>query len=373
MIALRILAAFSACFALSSAITHDKVALRAVSLKSGASYGNPKCPCVGFDNVEGTTVVSLDKTTTHPYPADLGARCEAWDNNRHPTSCKDSSQDPGLDKGWCADAWCYVDPCNCDIPVEPKTSAYLPDATYQSKPVYYSYATCGAKDQWTEKHHTEACVNQKSAADCMSLPKCAWNGNRCAGKEIMGQCSKKMHGFTWGMASCRCVGIDGQPGTLDMDVDGKGTMVAYPADTGATCKAWDQNQAPDCKKKDAPKWCFQKWCYVDPCSCGMKTPPKTSAYLPGAKFQGKSVYYSYETCGGVDHYTEDFHKKACVNQKSKDSCVALKSCGWTGTECLGKEVAEECGAPEEPAKPKKSGAWAPVPLVAAAMLTALQA
>jgi len=350
---------------------HNTLALRAVSLSrqssvSGAHYGSKKCPCVGFDNVDGKTTVTIDKDTSADYPADLGARCEAWDNKRHPHSCTAEDQDPGKGKGWCAQQWCYVDPCNCDIPVLPKTSAYLPDSTYQGKPVYYSYATCGGEDLWTKDNHKKACVNQNTQKACDGLDKCAWDGAKCGGSEVMGQCAKKLHGFTWGMGSCRCVGIDNQPGSLDVDI-GDGKMIAYPADVGATCQAWDLKRHPDCKKAegDKPKWCYDQWCYVDPCSCGHPTPPKTSAYLPDSTFQGKPVYYSYATCGSTDQWTSEHHDKACVNQESEKTCTKAKKCAWTGKECLGKELVDLCHD-----KPTKGGSWSPTPFVTLPLLLA---
>jgi hypothetical protein len=90
--------------------------------------------------LEGNTLASIgDKEL--PYPADLGAHCEAWDLAYHP-EC------PG--ETWCSKKWCYVDPCNCDgIPALPKPSTYIPGGLFQGRPVHFSYATCGAKDSYT--------------------------------------------------------------------------------------------------------------------------------------------------------------------------------------------------------------------------------
>lgn len=72
-------------------------------------------------------------------------------------------------------------------------------------------------------------------------------------------------------------------------------------------------------------------------------------YLPEATFTGKSLYYSYETCGSEDHFTKEWNTEACVNQKSKDDCLELKvrgggrKCGWTCVVprlCLGVRVGE---------------------------------
>lgn len=171
------------------------------SLSDEKSFGDPKCPCIGFDNIDGETLVAFGNSTTGngtlvEYPADLGARCEAWDDDRHP-DCKEGGW-PGEGSGFCAQRWCYVDSCNCDLPVPAKVSTYVPDASYRGKPVFFSYATCGGKDLWTEE-----------------VP------------EV-------------GMPGCRCIGFDNIPGTIDIKLqgrDGSISVASYPAEIGGTCKA----------------------------------------------------------------------------------------------------------------------------------------
>eukprot|EP00746_Dinoflagellata_sp_MGD_P165381 gnl/MRDRNA2_/MRDRNA2_94606_c0_seq1.p1 gnl/MRDRNA2_/MRDRNA2_94606_c0~~gnl/MRDRNA2_/MRDRNA2_94606_c0_seq1.p1 ORF type:complete len:1140 (+),score=216.23 gnl/MRDRNA2_/MRDRNA2_94606_c0_seq1:110-3529(+) len=344
------------------------VALHSDKEPSNADYGDPACSCVGIDNVEGKRMVRLDERTTAAYPVDLGASCQAWDDGRSLLGCM-SGQDPGKGKGWCAQKWCYVDPCKCDISTLPKTSLYLPGATYQGKPIYYSYATCGAKDMFTV-NRKEACVNQMTEAACDAFPKCGWHEGRCMGKELIGTCQKKLHGFTWGRSNCRCIGVANLLGDLVVNVGGKTKgkfpteVTKYPADLGATCQAWDNGRHPDCKNKVKtlrPDWCEKTWCYVDPCSCDASIPPKTSKYLPDASFQGKPIYYSYHTCGSEDSWTAKHHKNACVNQKSEEDCAKHSKCAWTSKNtCVGKEIAGMCPgmAVEKEKKKVKSSAYA---------------
>jgi hypothetical protein len=377
------------------------------------SWGDAKCPCVGFANVEGKRMVRLDENTTTAYPADFGSSCHAWDDGRNFLGCMEG-QSPGQGKGWCAQKWCYVDPCQCDIATLPKTSPYLPGSTFQDRPIYYSYATCGGTDTYTATRK-EACVNLESEEDCIDLKteagltKCAWHEGKCMGKELVGVCEKKLDDVKYGTGKCRCVGIDSLLGNvvvntgdwkagsfLDygpggdqspssssfMDHGPGGHFAAaaksfpnkvtrYPADTGATCQAWDNGRHPDCDSKNVterPEWCEQKWCYVDPCSCDIDISPKRSFYIPGALFQGIPIYYSYSTCGSVDTWTAKHHKTACVNQNSKEDCGKLDKCSWTGTKCLGKELMGHCPAIGEREKakpvdvkhekPKKSSAYA---------------
>jgi len=60
--------------------------------------------------------------------------------------------DPDTLSGWCADKWCWVDPANCDL-------AYTPSAYYPNDAVSYSYAACGAANQYvnTEGLDCETC------------------------------------------------------------------------------------------------------------------------------------------------------------------------------------------------------------------------
>jgi len=295
----------------------------AALFRSVAHFGDTRCPCIGFDNIDGETIVTHDDGVQSTYPADLGARCEAWDDGRHP-SCKEGKE-PGLGNGWCAQSWCYVDACNCDLPVLPMLSEYVPDARYRGRPVFYSYATCGGKNLWADE-----------------IPQV-------------------------GTAGCRCIGFDNIPGTTDITlmIDGESQTVSYPAEIGGTCKAWDEGVHPECRKgKDSPKWCSKRWCYVDPCSCNLDQPPKVTLYLPEATFTGKSLYYSYATCGDEDFFTKKYNLEACVNQDNEEDCLKLKvreggnKCAWTGAKCLGWEIVEHplCKKVVQTAQPEKSSA-----------------
>jgi len=324
-------------------------------------YGDTLCPCIGFDRIDGETVVIFAEEENASaagwlppvgmapspspafapsppetgmqvsYPADLGAHCEPWDKSRHP-KCKGERSDPD----WCGQPWCYVDPCRCKIPILPKESEYVPDARYRGGPIFYSYATCGGKNTFSGVV-TEA-----------------------------------------GNPECRCIGLDNVPGSTNVKIDGR--KVAYPGDLGSTCDNWDRNTHPLCKGSDAPKWCFQRWCYVDPCSCNIDELPKVTMYLPKASFQAKSLYYSYETCGSKDFFTKEHNKGACTNQESKESCLDLKlasgsnKCAWTGKVCLGWEIVEHplckhmASRFESMAVPVRPAAWI---ALAAALLAAV--
>merc|ERR1719163_888114 len=57
---------------------------------------------------------------------------------------------------WCADPWCYIDPCACDLS-DPTNSDYFPAE------LHYSYATCEAANRYTE---TESATNTVGNAKC---------------------------------------------------------------------------------------------------------------------------------------------------------------------------------------------------------------
>lgn len=237
-----------------------------------ATHGNRECPCIGFDDIEGDTVVNVTHagaSTQVSYPADLGGTCDKWEANSHPT-CKGESP-----AAWCKSSWCYVDPRECSLPILPKKSDYQPTATYQAMPLYYSYSTCGSKDTWST-----------DAPDV-------------------------------GMQGCRCIGIDGMPGSVPVMIDG--TDVDYPAEMGGQCKAWDEVNHPKCKGNDKADWCMKKWCYVDPCSCHAAAPPKTATFFADATFQGRKVFWSYATCGETDTYSTKEHQTES-KAKVKELC-----------------------------------------------------
>eukprot|EP00438_Fugacium_kawagutii_P012331 Skav221962 [mRNA] locus=scaffold195:725636:734899:- [translate_table: standard] len=144
-------------------------------------WGSEKCRCIGYDGVPGSSNVTIAGEQV-PYPADAGASCNAWDAKNHPDCQGDKPA------AWCKKAWCYVDPCECQLEVPPKTSSYLPEGRGNGKPMYFSYAACGAEDEYT-KGNAEACVNQKVESNCTKLVTCAWTGQQCLGKELVQVCS----------------------------------------------------------------------------------------------------------------------------------------------------------------------------------------
>lgn len=327
-------------------------------------YGKNECRCVGMDNLKGYFATQV-KFTHVQYPAEMGASCEAWEQGTHP-ECKGS-----VPPQWCTQKWCYVDPCSCNLDVLPKMTEA--GTEYQGKPAYYSYDTCGSADLWSQGSEG-ACVNQKSEASCAKLPKCAWDGKQCGGKEIVEKCkeTEKKADPAYGDEDCRCIGLGGRDiGKAFMHINDK-DLVSYPPNVGSTCQAWESDTHPDCKKDgDKPSWCSSKWCFVDPCKCKIKVSPKvvmpSNQYM---RFQGKTAYWSYATCGSEDTWTSGNKGITyCVSQKSESECSKVDKCAWNGKECLGKALVDICAKQESTGvlgveDPLQSGAHSSMPLTA---------
>lgn len=264
-------------------------------------FGKEECPCIGIDGMQGEKKVEGVGT----YPADLGAHCNDWDNVEG--------------KGeWRKEKWCYVDPCNCKLPVPPKQQTYMPDARFLNKNIYYSYNTCGAEDLWTKEHNPEACPLKTDKDACAAAKKedgkkkCAWNDDddACVGIELAGECTKDVPEEKYGKKSCRCAGIEHQKGEVKFDIDGKkgkkGKKVGYPLDIGSTCEAWDSESSnPACQGDEPADWCKKKFCYVNPCECDLDVGPFKATYGDGKwTLDGRPTYYSYVTCGETNTFAD---------------------------------------------------------------------
>merc|ERR1740121_878703 len=87
----------------------------------GLRNGHVDCPCIGIENITGHLKVELGGSIVH-YPAEAGSYCSDWDNGNHQDLCLEG-QTPGLDNGFCAQKWCWVDACNYKgIDTPPKVS-----------------------------------------------------------------------------------------------------------------------------------------------------------------------------------------------------------------------------------------------------------
>jgi len=261
-----------------------------ISTWDSAKLGNEDCKCIGV-MLNGSVPVPVGNDTVM-YPAEIGSRCAAWEQDRYP-GCVGVDDPPD----WCTQKWCYVDPCKCKLPVPPKQSTV--NYKFQNKTLYWSYATCGSIDAFSEGLEN-ACVNQLDEGSCTDLEDCAWDGKQCLGKDLVTDCNNPiMSEEKYGKSTCRCIGIAEREGYVNFTYATVG-VVKYPGSVGGECQPWEiLSEYPDCQNDVAPEWCEAKWCFVDPCSCtGLDNAPKLGTR--GAIFQGKPVWWSYGTCGGVD-------------------------------------------------------------------------
>jgi hypothetical protein len=284
-------------------------------------YGAESCPCIGIDDVDGKTEVNFEGKH-YNYPADVGGRCRPWEQDMV-DECGDD-----YPPAYCEQAWCYVDPCNCNIPTHPpNASLYVPEATYQGKPLYYSYATCRSEDDWSEKHKA---------------------GHEEKVQSIEEVCKKPHDEKKYGKEECKCIGIDNLDGTTLIRPGPGEPLKEFPADVGARCYNWDERYHPDCKGASPPEWCLMKWCFVDPCTCGLKTPPKETHYLDEGMYSGRPLYYSHSTCGNEATTDNPQGDHVCVQYKDKKSCESEEHEEWCEWEeqrqvCLGEELFALCG------------------------------
>ena len=148
------------------------------------AHADADCPCISGSNIDSSGEAGYPKYKKVDYPADVGTSCEEWDSKADP-SCA------GKTDGWCVDAWCYVDPCTCQGTA--KKSSYFPGLKTKEggKPVYYSYATCGAEDKFTcnnDDPTKRACPCNADESACGGGTNCAWKDGKCIGAELAGTC-----------------------------------------------------------------------------------------------------------------------------------------------------------------------------------------
>jgi hypothetical protein len=191
-------------------------------------------------------------------------------------------------------------------------------------PAYWSYATCGSVDTWSEKMNAKSCAAQTTSAACSAVTDCVWNGEVCRGKEAGQACAKieAQDPAVYGQEDCRCIGIDGRhPGKAFLYINDH-EYTRYDVNVGSTCGAWEMESHPECQGAEKPDWCSMKWCFVDPCKCKVKSQAMLGPNQ-NMKFQGKVAHWSSETCG---HKTHD-HQKGTLGTEMQAICDKQEKTG----------------------------------------------
>jgi hypothetical protein len=127
--------------------------------------GSPACPCIDPwpSPSAGGTCRSLRINREHDFgvtnfsevcvPMNYGARvCTAWDNASWNSACLGSDgsvRDSGAPE-WCTAAWCYVDPDDCERPMDP---ADIAGSDGSGLRLHYSYETCGNLNTYSDERH----------------------------------------------------------------------------------------------------------------------------------------------------------------------------------------------------------------------------
>jgi hypothetical protein len=145
-----------------------------------------KCKCIGSKGKGYPLLGAITKQEVYAYPKNaVGSECKAWDLGVYPGKCtREKENEP-----FCAEKWCYVDPCTCEAESFP--SSYFPDTR-----LHYSYEACGGTDSFTQFYHGPAfgpaCGSPKNQnkSSCELLLKCRWFRNKCI-SEVMSRCAAK--------------------------------------------------------------------------------------------------------------------------------------------------------------------------------------
>jgi hypothetical protein len=148
------------------------------------------CPCVDTSNI----------FVGYVRPKGFASTCAAWDKGSKywPDCLTDDPPD------WCDDAYCYVDPANCDVATYPSTLGLIEEAGLR-----WSYKACNAD----------------------------FSGNSWVGY-------------------CPCVGTTGAF---------NGTYRS--PNWGSTCSVWNKHDEYWGCQSNPQDWCRHPWCYVDPNHC----------------------------------------------------------------------------------------------------------
>jgi hypothetical protein len=82
---------------------------------------------------------------------------------------------------------------------------------------------------------------------------------------------------------------------------------------------------------------------VDPCKCNLAKPPSAvmtaNAY---ERYQGKTAFFSYETCGSTDLWTDTLKTEYCHTYTTEATCEKLDKCMWTGGKCTPTAIGKIC-------------------------------
>jgi len=244
------------------------------------------------------------------YPANYGVGCGIHPEPGY-SACADENGilKPRAEQAdWCNKPWAYVNPCDCTISDMARSNTFYPML------IFYSYAACGASDEFTTvQQKTEDIADARCPSPAPPSAPIQSPANWPRSKPVDQKCQCVKTGMP--LVDCsskkfaqggKCVNTTKFPGP-------------YPANYGESCGVHLDPLAADCFDLSnglpwaAPcaggltsgcrkAWCDQPWCYVDPCTCD---DPSIQDITHSNYFEkaGANLYYSYSNCKGQDSYT----------------------------------------------------------------------
>ena len=119
----------------------------------------------------------------------------------------------------------------------------------------------------------------------------------------------------------RCIAYSPGSGVLSSPPSSGQEAFCYPPDYGSTvCKRWDVALPPTCADSagnalpNAPSWCTDSFCYIDPSNCDSSESPTASSLFEG-------VYYSYSTCGSGNSFVDWAADQQARRLTNRRNCV----------------------------------------------------
>lgn len=373
--------------------------------------GSETCPCI---NPVDAGKIPKDGTSlmygSTPLPVNLGSECQSdeqwWVTAGQPDTFLSPDCVGDQKPASCYSAWCYVDPCNCAMPDVLQTlvwASLYPETATKLAWSYLTCARCGSRETIQECSKHIACTWNAELQWCESTASEAYVDSECAKKDVFScggasnincvydqgvchaQSSEEIEKAwdcersTMGDRLCRCISplsVGQLPNTALVRSSAtnnskllwinSGKSVLLPRDYGSKCAEWDNvdvsGVAPrmgPCARTDAPSYCFDSWCYIDPCTCFLDPSDETQNWMWLEQYPdtSKLLAYSYATCARCHHrgtqeqclrysscrwnqhqslcysiLTEDFTQESC-SKRSTNQCEANLNCKKEGDSC----------------------------------------
>lgn len=288
------------------------------------------------------------------YPASYGEGCGI---HAEPgmSDCYDLAsgmpKNSSAQAAWCKQPFSWVNPCEC-MSSDMAASGFFPG-------LFYSYSVCGGNDTYTTAGLN---VSVKAGANCPSPPPALALVQSPGNFPNSDPKDKKCSCMPMSMTEVPLVNCSTDYAQNGKCVNATNFPGFYPANYGATCgihmeplsescfdlksgRPWKSPCRGDKTAGCRASWCDSAFCFVDPCTCEGVNDIAKSSWFPDA-----NLYYSYETCKGVDTFTGSAQASNTSTFKKEDVCT---------TGCRDVEKAYEdqgcCTAPEKNFVMPKSG------------------